>query len=297
VAAALVLSPTLTSAQPKAEKAPKAKKAKKAKKPKKPKKPRKDRKRRPKPADVQPAAPTIDIKAESRKLRSPNADEAAAAATALGSSGNPAAADALLDALALGLHPRAATAALKALAALEIPGAWDVAVAYRVHRNPLVRGAALPALVAASGPKSKKHVLAALSDSDKSVRAVAARIVADRKLVAATDSLLKLLVKGDQAAAIALGAIGNADVARMVAEQIGNAPDGQIIRCLGLLLARPSFGPDSARVEVVRALGQLRGDEVVLTLTNYVSSVPEKQPRRSRDEAEAIIEKRLAGGE
>ena len=68
------------------------------------------------------------------------------------------------------------------------------------------------------------------------------------------------------------------------------------ILCLGAMLVRPDFKPDSARVEVVRALGRIDAQEGVEQLTLYVSTVPKNPPRQSRKEAEQLIQSRLGGG-
>jgi hypothetical protein len=58
---------------------------------------------------------------------------------------------------------------------------------------------------------------------------------------------------------------------------------------------RPDFKPEEARVEVVKALGKIPGNDSLEQLTNYIGAIPEKPPRDSRNEAENIVEARLGG--
>ena len=46
---------------------------------------------------------------------------------------------------------------------------------------------------------------------------------------------------------------------------------------------------------MVRALGKVQSAEATSMLTEYVSSTPEKPPRQSRREAEAMVEARIGG--
>jgi HEAT repeat protein len=189
-----------------------------------------------------------------------------------------------------------AVAALEALAARKKAVALDTLVAYTDHRNPKVRASAVAALAAIDDKRADKHILAALHDGHVTVRAAATSAVASRKLKAGVEPLMVLLVKGDEATAPALAALADPALAKDVAETIGKAPDAVVARCLGAILARPDFKPDTARVEVVRALGQIDAQEALEQLTSYVSSVPKNPPRQSRKEAEQLVEMKLGGG-
>jgi len=246
-----------------------------------------------KPARPQPAGQVGEAQ---KALVGADLDAATRAAALLGKDRSQAGLDALLDALALGLHPQVAVAALDALAARKKPAALDTLVAYSEHRNPKVRAGAVSALAAIDDRRTEKHILAALHDGHVSVRAAGAAAVAARKLKAGIDPLMLLLVKGDEATAPALAALADPELAKNVAETIGKAPDALVARCLGGILARPDFKPDSARVEVVRALGRIEAQEALEQLTTYVSSVPKNPPRQSRKEAEQLIQLKLGGG-
>jgi HEAT repeat protein len=244
-----------------------------------------------------PAKPAkVDVAAEAARLTGDDAKVAAEAAGRLGQAASKPAVDALLDALAMGLSPRVAAAALDGLAAAGDSRAWDTAFWYSHYRDSRVRAAAVRAVGALDDKRATAVVLEALRDTDKEVRAAAAKVVADRAFTTGIEPLMALLEKGDEAAAPALAAMGDARLAAAVGELIGAAPDALVARTLGLILLKPNFGPEEARVEVVRALGKVPGSEAVEQLTTYVDSIPEKPPRQSRREAEAIIETRLTGG-
>lgn len=228
-------------------------------------------------------------------LRSGNLDTASAAAKVLGTSQSPQAVPALLDGLAMGLHPRVAARALEALALHGQVESYDVVLFYTHHRNAKVRSMAIKAMGVLKDKRAKSTVLEALNDNHKSVRAAASAILATQKNRMAIKPMVELLKKGDDAAGMALASLANANLARNIGELIGDAPDGLLSRCLGAILMRPDFGPEDARVEVVKALGKIPGNDSLEQLTNYLGSIPEKPPRKSRSEAEAIVEARLGG--
>ena len=120
------------------------------------------------------AAPGKRSAGKERGLASPDPEVAAAAATALGNSRGSAAAEELLDALAMGMHPKAAIAALGALAGLR-KGSHDTVSLYLDHRTPKVRAAALETMATLPDARVTGHVLAALGDGSPRVRAVGRR--------------------------------------------------------------------------------------------------------------------------
>jgi HEAT repeat protein len=243
-----------------------------------------------------PPAPKMPIAQATAALAGSDVDQAVLAARSLGAQKGAAALTALLDALAMGVAPDVAEAALGALGAHGDAKAFDTLVVYGNYRAPKVRAAAVAALGALDDKRTDALLIGALHDGHASVRAEAARLVADRKLKKAAKPLVALLKGGDEAAAPALARLADPELAKDVAELIGQAPDGLVARCLGAILMRPDFKPEEARVEVVRALGKVPGDDGLEQLTAYVASVPENPPRQSRREAEALIEAKLGGG-
>lgn len=246
------------------------------------------RRRRVKPEPPPPAKVLTD-------LSSAQPEVAAQAATALGNSRAEAATTALVDLLAMGAPPAVAVAALGALGKQASPRSAIVIQMYAGHRDPAVRAAAITA--AASLPDAswwRPLVLAALRDQESAVRAAAAGVARDRRVAEAVEPMLALLGRGDDAAGQALAALADVELARVLAEKVGSAPDPVLARCLGAVLARPDFGPDDARVQVVIALAKVPGPEAVEQLSTYVASAAKAS--ESRRQAEAAIEQRLTGG-
>lgn len=237
----------------------------------------------------------VDVGAQKAALAGADVEAATRAAQSLGRDRTTEGLELLLDALALGLHPQVAAAALDALAVRPHPKAIDTLVHYLDHRNPKVRASAVTAIAAIDDKRVDKFVLATLRDGHESVRAAAAAAVGKRRMKDGVAPLLRLMVKGDEATAGALASMADADLAKKVAESVGTAPDPIIARCLGAMLMRPDFKPEGARVEVVRALGRVPGQETIEQLSSYVASIPANPPRQSRKEAEATIQKLLGG--
>ncbi|MEO8548471.1 MAG: HEAT repeat domain-containing protein [Kofleriaceae bacterium] len=224
-------------------------------------------------------------------------DEAAAkAAIALGESTDPAAHEALLDALALGLRASVAYDALGALA--KHPAPPDVASLqrYASHHNVKVRGVALATLALYPDPAAHKLVVQGLHDPIGAVREAAANAAAKGHVRIAIEPLFELLARGEEPAARALAAMADADLVRKLGDHLGKVPDASLALCMGLVLRRPEFGPDSERVEVVRAIAKIQDQAAVNALTDYIDATPKNPPRASRSEAEKIVEARLAGG-
>jgi HEAT repeat protein len=224
-------------------------------------------------------------------------DRAAKAAELLGRAADrQAAMTGLIDALYLGLHPKVAAPALASLGAIGSAKALPAIQIYAHHRDRRVRAAAVAALGGIDDPRAVEAVLAALRDGHKDVRAAAVAVIGKRSIKRGIEPMMELLKKGDEAPAEALAAMADADLALALGELIGVAPDAALARAFGLILMRPSFQPEGARVQVVRTLGKIPGTEAIEQLTSYIESIPEKPPRQSRREAEALIEARLTGG-
>jgi hypothetical protein len=86
------------------------------------------------------------------------------------------------------------------------------------------------------------------------------------------------------------------DLARRIADQLGTVPDPILAQCLGLILRRADFGPDPARVEIVRSIAKIQDTAAVTVLTDYIDATPKNPVRPSRHEAEVVVETRLGGG-
>jgi len=240
--------------------------------------------------------PKVDLTPQITALASANVEDAAKAADALGASTEPAAHDALLDGLAFGLPAPVAVPAINALAAHPAPPDVAALRRYATHHNPAVRGAALGALALYPDPAAHALVVAGLHDPVGLVRGAAAAAAAKGHVKEATDTLLALLAKGEEPAARALAQMADGDLARKLGDQLGKVPDAMLSLSLGILLRRADFGPDDARVDVVRALAKITDPSAVTALTEYLDATPKNPPRKSRAEAQKIVEARVGGG-
>ena len=223
-------------------------------------------------------------------------EEAAKAADGLGASADPAAHDALLDALAWGLPPAVAVNAIAALGQHPAPPDVPALKRYAGDHNPSVRSAAFAVLAMYPSPEAHQLVVGGLHDATGIVRGAAAAAAAKGHIREAVEPLFALLARGEEPAARALAAMADADLARKIGDELGKVPDAALAQCLGMILKRTDFGPDDARVEIVRALGKIQDNAALTALSDYVDATPKNPPRNSREEAAKMVEARLGGG-
>ena len=238
-----------------------------------------------------PQADPLDLNVARKDLGGSDVDGARDAAERLGKSKDPKATDILLDALAVGASPRVAAAALESLARQKSPRAVPVLLHFTRNRHSDIRRKALVALGPFREPRVTHAILVRLGDSARDVRATAAQLLAERKERGAERQLLKLVKRGDEAAATALGLVMTADSARRLAELHGTVPEGLLASALGEYIKRPDVA-DGTRVDVIRTLGKMPGAEATAALVEYIGSVPQGHARASKTEAQKLIEQR-----
>jgi HEAT repeat protein len=236
-----------------------------------------------------------ELVADVAALAGTDVEAAARAADRLGASPSPAAHEALLEALAMGLPGPVAVPAFAAL--VRHPAPPDVAALrrYAGHRTESVRAAALGALAVYPDPDARATIAGGLRDPSQGVRAAAAGAAAKGRVRSAVEPLFLLLARGEEPAARALAALADPALAERIAGQHGKVPESSLVLCLGAILGRADFGPDPARVEVVRAIGKIADPSAVAALTAYLDTAPKTPPRPSRLEAQMIVEARLGG--
>lgn len=235
-----------------------------------------------------PATPVVSP-ADLAALSGADLVGAARAADALGASANPAAHEALLDALALGLAPAVAARALAAVAMHPAPSDVAAIVRYTRHRAPAVRSAALAALAAYPGADARAAILALLRDPVAPVRAAAAAAAAQGRVKAAIEPLFVLFARGEEGAARALAQLADPGLATRMTDQLGKVAPATLALALGAILTRADFEPDAARVEVVRTIAKIQDPAAITALTAYIEATPAKPARSSRDEAIAVV--------
>ena len=228
-------------------------------------------------------------------------DDAAAiaAAAALGASGAANAAEPLAELLAAGAAPGRTEAALDALGklggagALTAPRVFEVLDLYAGHRAPEIRQRAVKALGTVKDPRATTTLLARLGDAAPGVRASAGDALAARRDRAATVRLFALVKKSDAGAASPLATLAGPDLIPQIAELAGSVDDGVLATTLGEYAQRDDV-PDRLRVDVVRTLSGMGGAAATTALVEYIASVPSKDDRPSKREAQKLLDTREA---
>jgi HEAT repeat protein len=213
--------------------------------------------------------------------------DAADAAKALGQSGASNAPQPLVELLSVGVAR--AQAALEALGELADPATIDVLSVYAGNHSPEVRRRAIKALGAIKDPLVVPMLLDALGDAAPDVRAAAADALAARKDTKAAPRLLALVKRSDAGAAPALGLLATPDLVPQLAELQGSVDENVVAAALGEYVKRDDV-PDPLRVDVVRTIGRLSGAAATTALVEYLASVPAKDDRPSKKEAQKLID-------
>ena len=222
---------------------------------------------------------------------------AVAAAAALGGSGAANAAEPLAELLAAGAAAGRTEAALDALGklgaagALTAPRVFEVLDLYAGHRAPELRQRAVKALGTVKDPRATTTLLARLGDAAPGVRASAGEALAARRDRVATVRLFALVKKSDAGAAGPLAALAGPDMIPQIAELAGSVDDGVLATTLGEYAQRGDV-PDRLRLEVVRTIAKLAGAGATTALVEYIASVPAKDDRPSKREAQKLLDER-----
>jgi hypothetical protein len=245
------------------------------------------------------ALPAARLDAARAALAGEDDAAAIAAIESLGGSGAGNAAEPLVEMLAAGAAPARTEAALDALAKLGAGGALTAARAFEVlelycgHRAPEVRQRAIKALGTIRDPRVVAILLARLGDAAPGVRGAAGEALAARKERAGVPRLFALVKRGDAGAASPLAALATPDLIPQVAELTGTVDEGVLAIVLGDYVQRADV-PDRLRLDVVRTIAGLGGAAATAALVEYVASVPAKDDRPSKREAQKLLDTREA---
>lgn len=248
-----------------------------------------------------PAAMPAD-RIASLRLALAGADDGAAidAAGALGASGAAGARDPLVEILAAGATSARAAAALDALGKLseahllgKDQTTFDLLDLYAGHRAPEVRRRAIKVLGSIDDPRVVPRLMERLGDAAPDVRAAAAEALAARHDTKAAKRMFALLKVGDAGVAAPLAAIATPDLVPQIAELAGTIDDGIVATALGEYAKRTDV-PDRLRIDVLRTIGRLSGAAATTALVEYVASVPAKDDRPSKREAQKLLDQRGA---
>jgi HEAT repeat protein len=225
------------------------------------------------------------------ELGSDKEETAVAAAKRLGELGGPGAADALAAALALGMRPAVAAQALTALGKIHDPRTLPVVSGWVGNTNVPVRIAAVKALGPMADARGVDLLIERLGDPANLVRAAAAEALAARKERRAEKRLFLLVARNDGGAAGALGVVMAPESVPRLAELHGRIDDAVLASALGEFIKRSEV-PDRLRLDVVRTLGGLTDAVATAALVQYLASVPERDTRPSKEEAQKLLVQR-----
>jgi HEAT repeat protein len=251
-------------------------------------------------ASGSPSLPTDRF--EPLRLALVSADDAAAieAASTLGASGAPGAAEPLCEVLASGAGSARLLAVLDALDKLgeahllrADQTTLDALSLYTGHRAPDVRRRAIKALGTVNDPRATPPLLDRLGDAASDVRAAAAEALAARHESKAARRMFALLAMGDAGVAGPLATLATPDLIPRIAELTGTIDDGVVADALGDYVKRPDV-PDKLRIDVLRTIGGLSGAVATTALVDYIASIPAKDDRASKKEAQKLIDQRGA---
>ncbi len=248
------------------------------------------------------AAPLPAARLESLRLALAGDDDGAAidAATALGASGSAGAREPLVEVLAAGATSARAQAAIEALGKLseahllgKDQTTVEVLDLYAGHRAPEVRRRAIRVLGTIADARTVPTLMERLGDAAPDVRAAAAEALAARREIKASRRMFALLKAGDAGVAAPLASIATPDLIPQIAELAGTIDDGIVATALGEYVKRADV-PDGLRVDVLRTIGRLSGAAATTALVEYVASVPAKDDRPSKHEAQKLLDQRGA---
>ncbi len=247
-----------------------------------------------------PTATMPAARLESLRLALAGADDGAAidAAATLGASGVAGARDPLIEILAAGATSARAQAALDALGQLseahllgKEQTTFDLLDLYAGHRAPEVRRRAIKVLGSIADARAVPTLMERLGDAAPDVRAAAAEALAARRDTKAAKRMFALLKVGDAGVAGPLATIATPDLVPQIAELAGTIDDGIVATALGEYAKRTDV-PDRLRVDVLRTIGRLSGAAATTALVEYVASVPAKDDRPSKREAQKLLDQR-----
>jgi HEAT repeat protein len=156
-----------------------------------------------------------------------------------------------------------------------------------------VRREAVTALGALSDARAVAPLIELLGDDAPEVRAAAAEALAARKEIRAVPRLVRLVRRGDMGAAAPAGRLATPEAVAELCGMQGAATEGALAVALGTYVKRSDVS-DSTRIEPLRTIAKLHGVEATAALADYIASIPPRDTRSSKREAEKLLDERGA---
>ena len=169
----------------------------------------------------------------------------------------------------------------------------DALTLYAGHRSPDIRRRAVKALASLPDARVTTTLVERLGDAAPDVRAAAADALAARHETKAVPRLFALLSRGDAGVSAALAALATPDLVPRIAELAGTIDDEIVANTLGEYVKRSDV-PEKLRIDVLRTIGRLSGAVATTALAEYLASVPAKEDRASKKEAQKLLDQRAA---
>ena len=235
----------------------------------------------PGPARGQPRA-RVDLVSAIADLQSNDVEKMERAIALLGTSGSPAAVAPLVQLVRRGPPGALLVPTLSALGALARPEAQVVLIQMLRHHRPAVRVSAATALAPIRSPRVSRALVTALGDAEQTVRTAAAQALATAGMRDAVEPLLSAFERGNDAAAAAVGAFGDAGDLQKLVARIGRVPMAILLPAFRLYLGRRDVS-EAAKSPLVDELAGLATTEVKRFLESVASEVPAGQ-RRLREQ-------------
>lgn len=176
---------------------------------------------------------------------------------------------------------------LQALRGLAHPSSIDVLVEFTHHRRARARRLAYQALAAISDRRIPRHLEQGLRDSDRNVRATAARQLGEIGATDSVDTLFLAFDRGVVEAAAAIGKLGNRQSVATFNEHLGNVPLSVMLSGYHEYVRRREI-PDPVKIDIINRLGEVSGPMVRQFLQRYLDTFPTRG-RASRSQLRETV--------
>lgn len=249
------------------------------------------RRRRNRPAAGEDAAPVLtlsDLDSILPKLQSANPDEVREAIDLLSVIDQPEVIPHLSSLLRSGRSDAITDRALDALGGLGHPTSIEILTAFTHHRRVGARRRAYQALAPIHDPRVPPLLETGLSDSDRSIRSVAALALGDMGATGSLEVLFHAFERGVVEAAIAIGKLGNRQSVEQFTQYLGQQPLAIMLSGYNEFLRRDDI-PAQVKTDIVARLGEVAGPMVKRFLQDYLNTFSERDRSALRRQVEQTV--------
>ncbi len=237
---------------------------------------------------VEGPQPTVrDVDEIAARLSSPNPDQVREAIDLLSVIDHPSVVPHLAALLRSGRSDEVTDHAISALQGLAHPSAIDVLVELTHHRRARARRLAYQALAAIQDPRIPSLLEQGLRDSDRNVRATAARSLGEIGARQSVDTLFVAFDRGVVEAAISIGKLGTRESLQRFNGHLGHVPLSVMLSGYNEYLRRDDM-PDEVKVDIVHRLGEVSGPMVRSFLQRYLETFPTRG-RAARSQGRTVV--------